>query len=260
MKKWAFIRKKYRIFGVTLLIVLPLIALKLLMHHLDWELLPVTSLHSAIVSGTIFVIGFILSATIADYKESERIPSEFAATIENMYEDAQAVHASYPKFDMAGFQKQLQKIANSFNQGIRTQKHGTSLQIHKLNGYFVEMEKAGVPANFIVKFKTQQFQLTNRLFRVNYIQRINFIPSATILARSISTLMLVLLLMTNVEPFYGGLLLTGIIAFIVVYVQRLIKVISIPFQPEGKTMDDVSLFLVDRTDKHLGRSKGDEAQ
>lgn len=257
---FKLLRKKYHIFVITLLIVIPLIGLKLLFHHLNWELLPVTSLHSAIVSGTIFVIGFILSATIADYKESERIPSEFAATLENMYEDAQAVHASYPKFDMPAFQKQLQTIAQSFNQGIRIQKHGTSLQIHKLNSHFIQMEKAGVPANFIVKLKQQQFQLTNRLFRVNYIQRITFIPSATVLARTMSASMLVLLLMTNVEPFYGGLLLTGIIAFIVVYVQRLIKVISVPFQPSGKTMDDVSLFLVDRTDKHLGRASGDHAQ
>ena len=59
------------------------------------------------------------------------------------------------------------------------------------------MEKGGVPANFIVKLKQQQMALLRSRHRVNYIQRIKFIPSATILARSMVIVLIALLLVDN---------------------------------------------------------------
>jgi len=51
--------------------------------------------------------------------------------------------------------------------------------------------------------------------------------------------------MTNVDPFYGSLAIIGIISFVLVFMMLLIDVISMPFQAEGKTQDDVSMFLLD---------------
>jgi hypothetical protein len=115
------------------------------------------------------------------------------------------------------------------------------------------MEKADVPANFIVKLKQQQALLVRNLFRVNYIQRITFLPSAIILAWSIVVLAIGLLLLTEIEPFVGGMVLSGVITFILVYVLLLIRIIGTPFHSEGKTKDDVSLFLLERTIDHLRR-------
>ena len=106
------------------------------------------------------------------------------------------------------------------------------------------MEQGGVPPNFIVKLKQQQTALLRARHRVNYIQRIKFIPSATILMRSIVVALIGLLVVTNIEPFFGGLLIAGLITFILVYMVVLIRVISTPFHKAGKTQDDVSLFLI----------------
>ena len=106
------------------------------------------------------------------------------------------------------------------------------------------MEKGGVPATFIVKLKQQQMALLRSRHRVNYIQRIKFIPSATILARSIVIVLIALLLVTDINPFYGGLVMIGLISFILIYMLILIRVISTPFHKAGRTQDDVSLFLI----------------
>lgn len=246
----------YRIFISTVIITLLVVAAKYVLHYLGWEIIVLGSLHSSAISGVIFVIGFLLSATISDYKEAERIPAEAASAIENMYEDAISIHANYPKFDLAGYQTQLEKVAKTFAWDMRNSKsHRAKLQLHKLNRLSADMEKAGVPANFIVKLKQQQSLLVRHLFRVNYIQRITFIPSATILAWSIVVIAIVLLLFTEVEPFVGGMALTGVITFIIVYVLQLIQVIKTPFHDRGKTKDDVSLFLLDRTIDHLRGEK-----
>lgn len=197
------------------------------------------------------MIGFVLSATIADYKESERIPAEFASTIENMYEDARAIHTTYPKFDLDIFRKELIDILAAFRAGTRVNRKGTRREIGELHDTFRDMESAGVPANFIVKLKTQQATLLRLLFRINYIQRIKFIPSAFVLIRSLVGLVIIFLMLTNIEPFYGGLTLTGMLTFILVYMMILIQTVSVPFHDAGATRDDVSLFLLKETRAHL---------
>lgn len=248
----------YRLFIITLIVTVGLVALKFVLHQLHLEIIVLGSLHSSAISGVIFVIGFLLSATIADYKEAERIPAEAASAIENMHEDAISIHANYPKFDLIGYQRQLREVAKTFAGDLRNSKSNKAkLQLHKLSRLSADMEAAGVPANFIVKLKQQQSLLVRHLFRVNYIQRITFAPSATILAWSIVALAVTLMLFTEVEPFVGGMLLTGAITFILVYVLLLIGVLKTPFHDEGKTKDDVSLFLLDRTADHLRETSRD---
>lgn len=245
--------KLFRIFWIALGSAAAIVAIKYLFHSFGWEPIEQNSLHNSVVSSVTFVIGFLLSATIADYKESERIPSDFAANIEDMYDDAVAIHDSYPVFDLVEFRKQLRKIALGFGKDIRKRSYDASQDIRKLSEFFSEMESGKVPPNFIVKLKQQQTLLLRHRHRVNYIQRIKFIPSATILARSIVIMVLVLLLLTNVDPFYGGLAITGFISFVLIYMLILIAVISTPFHAAGKTRDDVSLFLVTNAAKYLER-------
>ena len=99
----------YRIFLVSVLMAILVVALKYVLHILGFEPVEQSSLHNGVISSVTFVIGFLLSATIADYKESERIPSEFAAQVENMYDDAASIYQNYPTFNIEGFRNQMYK-------------------------------------------------------------------------------------------------------------------------------------------------------
>lgn len=245
----------FRIFIIAGCASLLVVTIKYILHAFNLEIIEQSSLHNSVASGVFFVLGFILSATIADYKESEKIPAAFSATLDNLYDDARSIHVSYPKFNLDGLRDQLYIIAKSFGNDVRNKSHGTREHLHGLSPYFNEMEKAGVPANFIVKLKQQQSQLLANIARVTYIQRITFIPSASILAKSIVTLLIIMLLFTNVDPFYGSLAIVGLISFILVYMLILIKTISTPFHAEGKTRDDVSLFLISDIMRRLTKDK-----
>lgn len=241
-----------RIFTTTLAVTAGIILVKYILHLFNLELIVLGSLHSSAISGVIFVIGFLLSSTIADYKEAERIPAEIASAIEDMNEDLISMHTNYPKFDLDAYRAQLAKVATVFMGDLRNSKNNKAkTQLHKLSRMNADLEKAGVPANFIVKLKQQHALLIRHLYRVNYIQRITFIPSATTLAWSIVVLAIGLLVCTEIEPFVGGMVLTGVISFIMVYVLLLIRIIKTPFHHEGSTKDDVSLFLLERTVKYL---------
>lgn len=245
------IMKKWRIFGRALAVTLSVLALKLIIHFLGWEAIELSSLHTSVIAGSFFVISFILSATIADYKESEKVPAEFSAIVENMYEDGLSIRKSYPKFDFTGYQRKLVEILDAFKEDAHKVTRETHHLVHHLSVFFVEMEKAGVPPNYIVKLKQEQGQLTKALFRIYYIQTIQFIPSAFVLAQAVIGLSVALLLITAIEPFTVAVGLTAIISFIFVYILLLIRVISTPFHHGGKTMDDISLFLIDRARRHV---------
>lgn len=59
---------------------------------------------------------------------------------------------------------------------------------------------------------------------------------------------------TNIDPFYGGLAITGIVTFVLIYMLVLINAINLPFHKAGKTRDDVSLFLIEDTLEYLSKS------
>ena len=236
-----------KIFLWSLLAAMIALSAKWLMVQLGLEFIEQTSLHNSVVSSAIFVLGFVLSATIADYKESERIPAEFASNIEDMYNDAKETHKAYPGFDLDHFRTSLIEVLKTFREGTRVNRQGARREIADLQACFADMEHAGVPPNFVTKLKTQQTQLMRSLFRVNYIQRIQFLPSAFFLIRAITILVIGLLLCTNIDPPQGGLFIVGAITFILIYMVILIHHISVPVHAQGRTRDDVSLFLLRET-------------
>ncbi len=245
--------KQFRIFLIALASAIVIVVLKYWVHTLGLEPVAESSLHNGVMASVTFVMGFLMSATIMDYKESERMPADFAANIQDMDNDATSIHEVHPVFDLKGFRKQLKKIAQGFGKDIRTDDYDASKHIRALGPFFAAMEKGDVPPNFIVKLKQQQTALLKTRHRVNYIQKIRFIPSAAILAKSIVAALILLLLFTDIDPFYGGLAIIGIITFVLVYILILIDVISTPFHDAGETFDDVSLFLVKEAIESLDR-------
>lgn len=245
-----------KIFWWALAAALLALPIKYAMHAFGMEFIEQTSLHNSVVSSAIFVLGFVLSATITDYKESERIPAEFASTIEDMWNDAKATHPAYPKFNLDHFRCSLIDVLGAFREGTRVNRRGARREIADLQACFADMERAGVPPNFVTKLKTQQTQLIRSLFRVNYIQKIQFIPSAFFLINAITVLIIGLLLCTNIDPPQGGLFIVGAITFILIYMVVLIHHIAVPFRDKGQTMDDVSLFLLRETKTFLEAESG----
>ena len=78
---------KWKLMISTLPIVLVMAGVKLVL-DLYFEfpgLVPFADV-GVILTACVFLIGFLLAGTMADYKESERLPAEIAATLETIEE------------------------------------------------------------------------------------------------------------------------------------------------------------------------------
>lgn len=249
--------RHYRILLSALGITGLALLIKTILHIFNWEFIALTPLHTAVISGGIFVISFVLSAVITDYKESERLPAEFAAIIESMYEDLKGISISYPKVNLKEFQATLCEILTLAREDVVTGNRQTHRKVFELSAQLADMEQKGVPPNFLVKLKQEQAILVKSLFRINYIQTVKFLPSAYALAQLVGLLITAILLFTKIDPVSAGLVITGVTTLIFSYIVILIHSINKPFQFDGTTIDDVSLFLIDRTIEHVRETQHD---
>ena len=73
--------KSSRLFLRAAIIVGVIITLKLLAHYAGWESISLNPLFSGIVTANVFLMSFLLSGVLSDYKESERLPGELATSL-----------------------------------------------------------------------------------------------------------------------------------------------------------------------------------
>lgn len=243
--------KQFRILKQTLVVVLLLVLAKVALHQLGWEVLSTTPLHTGLLAGSVFVLGFILTSIHADYKDSEKIPVDLTTVIENLYLDGQLFGSQFKRFKAKEFTKLLNQILVAFQSDINHHTN-TALPLAKqLSEYFQQLEQLKLPANYIVRLKQEQGQLIRMISRMRYLQRIRPLPSAFVLVQGIVWAMITMLLFTKIGDQIDGIIVTAFLSFIYCYILQLISVMDTPFHPDGVTQDDVSLFLLEEQQSRL---------
>ena len=229
----------------TVPLVLVLVALKLLVEWLGWEFIEVSPLHTSIVAGAIFIVGLMLAGTMSDYKESERLPTDTAAAMEAVYREGAYVKALHSQFDLGRLAETLEAIPHVLRADLVSGRQDAIAGVEKLTDSFLEMDRLGVPPNYIARLKQEQATIVRNLIRAAYIQRIAFLPSAYTLVEIMLTLLITLLTFTRVASGVTDAILLGFISLIFLYILRLLRVLDAPFRPAGTGLDDVSLYQID---------------
>lgn len=228
----------------TVPLVLVLVAAKVLVERLSWEFIVVSPLHTSIVAGAIFIVGLMLTGTMSDYKESERLPTETAASMEAIYREGAYVKALHPDFDLGRLAGLLARIPHTLRADLIGDGQETIATVEELTESFLEMDRLGVPPNYIARLKQEQALIVRNLMRAGYIQRIAFLPSAYTLVEIMLTLLITLLMFTRVATGVTDAILLGFISLIFLYILRLLRVLDSPFRASGAGLDDVSLYQI----------------
>jgi len=92
MKTIKIIWQKWSIAFKIMPLVIIIAILKFLSHKFGFEVMELNALFSSLVAGTIFLIGFLISGVLSDYKESEKIPSELSASIKTLFDDTYTIY------------------------------------------------------------------------------------------------------------------------------------------------------------------------
>ena len=251
------IAKKFRLFFVVVAIVVFLSILKVAVHWFGLEFLTLNALLTSGIAGAIFILGFLLSSVLSDYKEAERIPTEIRVALEAIHGDVASFAAANEKVDLEACRVMLKNVVHLLREGLDDANNHSNLrpvldQIEGLNSIFVQLEQLGFPANYIVRLRTAQDSLRRAVSRIYHIQKIQFVPSVHILVQTLVASIVLMLLFLKTEGSPESALMFGFICYLFVYALYLIRLLEQPFLKGHNTFDDVSLFLLAEFAERLG--------
>jgi len=236
---------RWRVAIDTVVIVAVIIALRLVVDTFSLDFITLSPLFTSVVAGGLFVMGIIVAGTLADYKESERMPAEITAALANIQEDCIWMKASKEAFDLARLRTALGDVVTTFRQDLADASSRNCLvAVDHLSQSFLELERLDVPANYIVRLRQEQGTIRKTMLRVYQIQRTEFLPSAYILLQTVVGLIIAALEFTKLDPLYESIAILIVISYFFVYLLKLLKIIDTPFRVDEHTKDDVSLFLL----------------
>lgn len=224
--------------------VVGIILLKVVLDKFGLEPLSLSPLFNSIIAANVFLLGFLLAGTLADYKESERLPGELAASIETLYDEFEITY----KNKKSPVAKNAIALLGDFNTLLINwfyKKERTKTLMDKIcrfNDLFLDLERLTQP-NFIARLKQEQHNIRRNLIRIHTIRETSFVAAGYAVAEITTGLLIIGFLFAKIEPFYESLFFVGATTFLMIYMIALIKDLDNPFDhyTDGKETTVVSL-------------------
>jgi len=238
------IQSRWRLALKIVPIIIFIVLLKLVFHYFGYEFLSLSFLFAAMISANIFLIGFLISGVLADYKESEKMPSDLSTSLEAMADEGLIIYKNNKSREAKDY---LQKLLH-FNESLIDwfyKKERTENLMKKLlsfNDDFLAFESQ-TQANFIARLKQEQNLIRKMINRIHTIRETSFLGTGYAIVEIITFMLIVGLIFIKFEPFYESIFFVSFVSFIMIYMIYFIKDLDNPFgyTEEESLVEEVSL-------------------
>lgn len=253
----ALNNRYYLLLRVTAAVAL-LVGAKLVVHQLSWEVLTINPLFSGIVAANIFLMSFLLSGVMSDFKESERLPGELSACLENLAQEVCAIRYANPQAQIQPCLTLLFQVSQDIHRWFHKECRTSALidRVNELTPHLAVMEQWS-QATLVARLKQEQSNLRRTLMRIHTIRETSFVASGYLLADLITLLLCIGLILANIEPFYESLFIVGVISYLILFLLMLIRDLDNPFgyYMQGSS-EDVSLKPLEDSVARLAKIAG----
>jgi uncharacterized protein YutE (UPF0331/DUF86 family) len=241
---------KWRLLITTLPIALLIVTIKLLLTQNPFYavkgILDLSEIAFILTAG-IFLIGFMLSGTLSDYKESEKIPGEIATTLETLEDTLEVVSTTKTQLDLNAMRKGLMTITNSIVDYLMKRIDSQALfeHLHQFNTISQELDKAGVAPPIISRVISEQHNLRKTMTRTMVISKTGFLAIGYALLEILLVVIACLLMAANFKTLIAEVVVTFSVMLVYAYMYRVIKDIDDPFEYQSETFTgaaEVPLF------------------
>jgi hypothetical protein len=241
-------KKNIWIYVKSMTFVAVIIGIKFIVHEFDLEFLTINNLFSGIIAANVFLMGFLLTGVLSDYKESEKIPGEIASSINSIFSELIYLHDDKKILKTKDCMLYCQELTTSILTWFHRKEKTTSLiaKTRFLNSLFARIEDE-TQANYIVRMKNEMSGLSRTIIRVDTIRDTNFISTGYQISISVTLLMCFGLIFSKIDPFYESLFFVGVISFLMIFLIFLISDLDDPFAYNKKySAENVSLYPINR--------------
>lgn len=224
--------------------VVGIVFLKFLAHYFGYEFLSLNSLFTAIISANIFLIGFLISGTLVDYKESEKLPGDLSASLETMADEGMIIFQNKKSREAKDFLRKLSQLNASILDWLYKRERTSEImnKLRSLNDDFLKFESQ-TQANFIVRLKQEQNAIRRMVHRIHTIRETSFLGTGYAIAEIITSVLVIGLIFIKMDPFYESVFFVAFVSFILIYMIFFIKDLDNPFGYSDKDslVEEVSL-------------------
>ena len=245
-----------RVVAVTVV----LMGAKVAAHYLHAEIITINPLFTGIIAANVFLMGFLLSGVLADYKESEKLPAELGACLENMAQEVVGMKLSKPEAVVGPCLVAISQLGTDIHDWFY-KKLDTEGLLGRVNGLTTSfgLLEPWTSASYITRLKAEQSTLRRTLVRIEVIRETSFVAAGYMLAYIITGLLCLGLILAQMDPFHESLTFTGVIAYLLVFLLLLIRDLDNPFgYYERFSGADVSLDAFRNSMKRLAQIAGVE--
>ena len=240
MTPWGLIVKSVIIVGVLLF------AKIVVVDFFELDVISVNPVVTAIVAGVIFTIAIIFTGTLSDYKESEKIPGDLAASLKSFYKDSLIINN-----ENNGMQKHVKILVSIINSNFVDKDSWKTNDINKSIDSIEEdvrilMEK-GLPPQWAIKLRNDLSNIERISNRIETIIETSFMPAAYTIAQIAIGLAIGTLLFVGLDPYYEGIALFGGVSFLLISLLLLIKDMDNPFTGDAR----VDLKILYKLEEYL---------
>jgi hypothetical protein len=214
-----------------------------------------------VLTGAVFLTGFLLAGTMSDYKESEKLPGDVATQLEAM-EDMYALAVLQKGVDGKVLRRQLLTLTDSIRNWLL--KKETTAQVftamsvmNETSSAYLLQHNAGSTAGYAL---SPLDKLRKAVSRIDVISRTGFLPPAYALLEVLLVMVLTLMLFAKFKNMVAEFVIVPTVALLNIYMLRLIKDIDDPFDfaADGSKRGgaEVDLFPIDEFRERLAARIG----
>jgi hypothetical protein len=239
----------------VILVVIIIMAIKMLAHFAGIEVISLNTLFSGLVAANVFLMGFLLSGVLSDYKESEKIPSELATSLEAIHDEASIVWKTKSEEAAKICMDRIVLLGESIIEWLykRLSTDEVLTQIKDLNDSFVSLEKF-IPVQFISRMKVEQTNIRRMVTRIKTIRETSFVSLGYAIATIMTVILSIGLILAKIESYYESFFFVGAITYLLCFMLLLIQDLDNPFGfYEKSSSEDVSLKPIEDFLKRMGK-------
>lgn len=253
MRRGRMLRlRRWRSISLVLAQVALLCGVKVLMHLAGYELLVVNQLFSAAVASTVFLLGFLLSGVLTDFKEAEKIPGRFAAELETLSLEIGAIPVFQPSAQVEQAQESVTVLGKLLVVWLcgncETEKVLAAYRSTHADVVQAAVQYSGDVSTLRGRLMQSMSVILEMIYRVKVIRDTGFVPLVYWLANFSSTLLFGGLLLARANHWFDSLFFLAVISFVVLLILRLISDIDNPFGlGDPDSAENVSIDVLERT-------------
>lgn len=217
--------------------------------HLDFS-----PLLTGLIAAEVFIVGFILSGTAADFKEAERLPGELAGSLDSIADECLIMDA---ELKLPEARECVSLLADTNASIHRWLLHNDGLDdvlghLCRLNPLFIVFAPK-IQAGFTTRLKGEQANIRKLVLRMDTMRRTSYVSAGYLIAEVTGLMIFVLLLITQIGQLAPTLLVVGVTTYLLAYVLAMIRDIDNPFEyHNGKPgAADVDLGVLENSERRL---------